>query len=470
MKTVLNIAQLLVRFLRWNCYIWLPDYFRRMAAQGEGRKLGTEITDLIFVVVDHFEPSRKEGERGVQRVREWCEAFAGMATRHRDSDGVAPQHSWFYRYDYPNDECVRILSEFVHKGFGEIDFHLHHGNDTPESFAKTIKEGVEWFNEFGAMITAERSPQKRFAYIAGNWALDNGRRDAAMSGVNTELSILGNAGCYADYTFPAFSVNSQPRIINSIYYATDTPDPKSYDTGVPMRVGGSESGDLVIFEGPLSIDWSQGYIEYAALESFTPYFRRRIDLWIKAGVCVVGRPEWLFVKLHTHGMQSREMFLGEQMDRLHSELEDLCATAGCRLHYVTAREAYNIAKAAEAGRDGDAGRYRDYEIARPVNRGFFSNARALVATYAPDQIVVEVTQTRSDTRMYFSEHPLESIEGGEVTRVELACNRGYIHELRIEGEGECRIGLKDRGDPANTVIVASLPYRYRVPADRALGG
>jgi hypothetical protein len=34
-----------------------------------------------------------------------------------------------------------------------------------------------------------------------------------------------------------------------------------------------------------------------------------------------------------------------------------------RLHYVTAREAYNIVKAAEAGKTGDPANYRDFEIA-----------------------------------------------------------------------------------------------------------
>jgi len=32
------------------------------------------------------------------------------------------------------------------------------------------------------------------------------------------------------------------------------------------------------------------------------------------------------------------------------------------LHYVTAREAYNIAKAAEAGKSGNPARYRDYAV------------------------------------------------------------------------------------------------------------
>jgi hypothetical protein len=36
-----------------------------------------------------------------------------------------------------------------------------------------------------------------------------------------------------------------------------------------------------------------------------------------------------------------------------------------RLHYVSAREMYNIVKAAEAGRAGDPGQYRDFLIPRP---------------------------------------------------------------------------------------------------------
>ena len=36
------------------------------------------------------------------------------------------------------------------------------------------------------------------------------------------------------------------------------------------------------------------------------------------------------------------------------------------LHYVSAREMYNIIKAAEAGKSGNPGKYRDYEIPRYV--------------------------------------------------------------------------------------------------------
>ena len=35
------------------------------------------------------------------------------------------------------------------------------------------------------------------------------------------------------------------------------------------------------------------------------------------------------------------------------------------LHYVSAREMYNIAVAAEAGKTGNPGEYRDFKIPRP---------------------------------------------------------------------------------------------------------
>ena len=39
-----------------------------------------------------------------------------------------------------------------------------------------------------------------------------------------------------------------------------------------------------------------------------------------------------------------------------------------RLHYVTARECYNIIKAAEAGESGDPGAFRDYRLPPPPMR------------------------------------------------------------------------------------------------------
>jgi hypothetical protein len=44
------------------------------------------------------------------------------------------------------------------------------------------------------------------------------------------------------------------------------------------------------------------------------------------------------------------------------------SSRGWRLHYVTAREAYNVAKAAEAGLQGNPENYYDWLIPAPLNK------------------------------------------------------------------------------------------------------
>lgn len=439
MKCFRTVAKL----IKWRCYPWLPSYmWSRTVTRNKVPPKNGKI-DIIVAVVDHFEPSRKEGEKGVRKVKEWCENYKRTASRHEDSDGVNPQHSWFYRYDYPNYECIRILSEYVFQRYGEIEFHLHHGNDGPESFATTIEEGVSWFNQAGAMVSAEETPQRKFAYIAGDWALDNGRRDASTSGVNMELELLRKAGCYADFTFPAFGISSQPRKVNAIYYATDTPAPKSYNTGVDVEVGKRASGDLMIVQGPLYVDWKQAYIEYAAFESFTPYERRRVDYWANTGIHVRGRPEWIFVKLHMHGMQSMETVLGAQSEQMFTELEQRFNNGRYRLHYVTARELYNIVKAAEAGESGDPNDYRDYCIAPPVNRFVYCNAPYTVHNYSATNIDLEIHETGQETEICFHSLPVRSLKGARIRRVKMALDGKRGQALGVEGEGDCRVSMAD---------------------------
>jgi hypothetical protein len=109
-------------------------------------------------------------------------------------------------------------------------------------------------------------------------------------------------------------------------------------------------------------------IESSALAHDDQPSPRRLRTWVGQNIHVLGRPEWVFVKVHTHGAPERnaDVLLGEPARALHEALaRDYNDGRRWALHYVTAREMYNIAVAAMEGRVGDPGHYRDHVIPPP---------------------------------------------------------------------------------------------------------
>ena len=330
--------------------------------------------DLIFLFVDHFEPRRAE------QTAAWVERYPKLAEAFRDAGGRPPQHTWFY--DAEEGDALDALSGLCRRGLGEIELHLHHSHDTADGLREKLERRKRVYAEHGALITTDGV--EAFGLIHGKWSLDNSR-GGAHCGVNNELIVLREAGCYADFTFPAWG-RMQPSKRNSIYYATDDPErPKSYDTGVDVEAGRAPSGDLMIFEGPgrlSGIPRNYATIPFmawiadrvwgtCAVNAWLPPTPARIDRWVLTGVSVVGRPEWVFVKVHTHGAREGnfETYFGEPAQRLYRHLQEHYNDgATWRLHHATAREAYNIVKAAEAGESGNPEAYRDFAIKPYRNR------------------------------------------------------------------------------------------------------
>ncbi|WP_114238532.1 hypothetical protein [Dyella sp. C9] len=370
-----------------NMHLWLGSYLRRRIARPEQGPI-----HVMFCFVDHFEPAwgRVDLETQRTRVDRWCHDYRLLAGAHRDADGRPPQHTFFYPEEEYLEEHLDKLASLCADGFGEIEIHLHHDNDTEANFRATIQR----FNELlharhGALSRDPDSGELRFGFIHGNWCLDNSRADGRWCGLNNELVLLRELGCYADFTLPSAPSDTQTHIINTIYYATDDPlRPKSHDRGVPVRVGGSPSGDLMIVQGPLGLNWHDRRhgliprIENADVRVSCPPHAHRVDAWIRTAVQVEGRPDWIFVKIHTHGTQERDMdtLLGEPMHVMHEYLERRY-NDGQRyvLHYVTSRELYNIVKAAEAGKRGNPNHWRDYLLPPPP----LATAAARSAACAP---------------------------------------------------------------------------------------
>ena len=105
-----------------------------------------------------------------------------------------------------------------------------------------------------------------------------------------------------------------------------------------------------------------GRIENGALTRGNPPSLRRLELWKKAAVSVQGRPDWVFIKLHTHGMDPNDTdtILGEPMQHFLRALINGAAARQEVLHFVSAREMVNIVLAACDGRQGNPAEFRDY--------------------------------------------------------------------------------------------------------------
>jgi hypothetical protein len=262
-------------------------------------------------------------------------------------------------------------------GYGEIELHLHHGKtmpDTGENLEQTILQCLKEYAYFG--VFGSENGQKRYGFIHGDWALNNSL-NGKYCGVNDEIRILKRTGCYADFTFPSMN-RANPSRVNSIFYV-DNPEqvPKSYDKSFPVTRLGRHEGELMVIQGPLYPGLLMIRIRglgnvpvpfYGdAIGVRSPVTTNRIDSWVRTGICVQGRRDWVIVKTHTHGAIDANEVLGENMDRIFRYLDARYNDGrNYLLHYVTARELYNIIKAAEAGESGsDPEEYRTYRIAAP---------------------------------------------------------------------------------------------------------
>lgn len=372
---ILVAALVAAEFKKKYIHIWLRSYLkqvfsRKAAVQGP--------THIMFAFCDHYEPAwgRPTYEKEVERVDRWLKEYPETANRHRDADGCYPKHSFFYPEEEYRPEHLAKLVDLCRAGYGEIEVHLHHDHDTAEGLKEKIGRFLKTLDDAHYRVPRDpKTGQFRFAFIHGNWALDNSRLDGRWCGINNELKVLADAGCYADFTLPSAPSETQTSKINSIYYATGRDGmAKSHDTGVDVEYGKKGKGDLMIIQGPLMLNWrSRKYgllpkIENSDIRKSFPPNGERIDLWVKAGVHVANKPEWKFIKIHTHGTQDGDIatVLGEEADQMYSYLEKHYNDgSNYVLHYVSAREMYNIIRAAEDGLGGNPNEYRDYDIPAP---------------------------------------------------------------------------------------------------------
>lgn len=356
-----------------NLDAWLGGYAKH-AFRNAIRPKVVGPRHILFATCDHYEPlwNTSTREVGSRRVQAWLEGYPALTREFRDSDGHHPRHSFFFPGEQYIPEWMDSLAKLTRDGFGEVELHMHHDRDTAETTRAKIELYKKRFSEHG-LFSRDAHGSLRYAFIHGNWCLANARRDGRNCGVDNELQVLFDSGCYADFTFAAAPDESQPRIVNEIYWPTgDLSQKRAYEHGEEARVGHAYQDRLLMITGPLAIaaraEKIPIWIDAAGITQKRPPTAFRMKTWVNQNIHVHGRPEWVFVKTYTHGAPEpqADVYLGEAARTFHRTLTTQYNDGThFKLHYVTAREMFNIAMAAMDGKSGNPGEYRDYVLPKP---------------------------------------------------------------------------------------------------------
>jgi hypothetical protein len=340
---------------------------------------------LIFALADHFEPAidPEDGQKRVprseqeRRLESWMREYPKIADHWRDHDGHPFVHTYFYPAEQYDQGLLEMLADHCHAGWGEVEVHLHHGIPHPDTAENTRRVLTEFRDRLAfrhrCLALREGSARPSYAFVHGNFALANSA-DGRFCGVDSEMQILAETGCYADLTMPSgFWHPAQTEKINSVYECALPLDQAApHRRGHDLAAGRVPKTFPLIVQGPLVTDLRRTLrsvrptLENGAITGANPATVHRLSLWKQAQVRVLGRPDWLFIKLHCHGMDpsQKDAVIGDSFRDFLAAMVGGASDRKETLHFVSAREMANILLAACDGREGNPGDYRDYRFKR----------------------------------------------------------------------------------------------------------
>ena len=329
-----------------NSQIWMPGYIKNRL-----RVRGRAAAKRIWVVfADHFEPlwNGASEEMARERVAVWARLWPQIAARFQDSTGRPPRYTFFYPEEEYRPYLLDPLAEMTRRGIGDVEVHLHHDREGEQNFVDRMSSFTETLAARHGLLRKQNG-KTVFGFIHGNWALDNSLPDGRRCGLNNEITLLRDLGCYADFTMPSAPSPSQASLVNTIYWAVDDPEkPKSYDTGIPVIPSVESIGDLLMMPGPLGIRWRDRLLprlENGELASYDLPTAYRVQRWFELAPRIA---DDIFLKLFLHGAQERhsKALLGGGLALALEHVTRACQESGCELHFVSAwemRQALDVA-------------------------------------------------------------------------------------------------------------------------------
>src|SRR5215210_3171072 len=212
--------------LKWSLP-WLARY-----PVWRARQMVRRITDeagpqhIIMLVANHFEPSWCDnGEKAAldiqqSRLERWCALAQKIGERVRDADGKPFRHTLFYPGEEYHAPLLERMAELQRAGFGEVEIHLHHGVERPDTATNLRRALVEFRDvlaeEHGCLSRIDGRGAPMYGFVHGNLALANSA-GGRCCGVDSEMQVLAETGCYADFPLPSAPDQSQVPVLNDIY-------------------------------------------------------------------------------------------------------------------------------------------------------------------------------------------------------------------------------------------------------------
>jgi hypothetical protein len=139
---------------------------------------------------------------------------------------------------------------------------------------------------------------------------------------------------------------------------------------VDARYGSPPSGDLLLVNGPLALNWRRRKrgvlpaVENGDITGINPGAPDRVDRWIQTAISVRDWPRWIFVKVHSHGTQedNSRLLLSPAGTEMYKDLLERY-NDGRRyvLHFVTSWQMYGCVRALENADEETIRRIEDFQ-------------------------------------------------------------------------------------------------------------
>jgi hypothetical protein len=347
---------------------WLPALRRKQRPIENA--LGTR--HVMIAICNRFERSEKPAQDGVPALLEnWRRDFSRLADEFHDAQGIAPRHTFFLPAEEAEAAWVPELGELCKTAGNEIELMTLRPIESAERLRETIQRGKDGLARHG-WLSCDKEGAVRYGFIQGAKASNSPR-------LISHQAILRETGCYASFLPPELMDGAPPEFDNTLCYACDH-DPKDRPGGL-RRVRAERDRRIEAHDGlllvppPFARDWNRKKfgllpgLEMSELSATQPPSRERLRLWIDCRISVEARPNWVFIALHTNGLEpeNSRMLLGEPMRKFYRTLTRVAANDDAlRFHCVTAREFINILHAAEAGHSGNPSQFKEFRYQAPA--------------------------------------------------------------------------------------------------------